>query len=358
MKSSFPKYQEIANSIEASLKESGVAPGSYLPSEVLLAKRYGVTRGTIRRTMEFLEEKGLVSPVVSKRRQFLQVKENKPPIIIGCLAIGKEKKDEFSNICYQRLFDHLVHEFQEKNMILVKILVEPGKTANLPEVAHSEQIKSYLSLENVDISGLSGCKAPIIAINPPYAVTGHYIIRSNGKTNGIDIVRYLHSKGHRKIALLTTETTPTYPFYDDLETGFKRGLELFGLETKESVFNINCNERNNYELCEKCFKKNANAFSEKDALILCTANFANNALRALEAVGISVPNDLSVIAVGGEVDPVTCSITPTVFENDFDAFAKYICEHVINIIDQRMSSISENYINTCRLVEGETVISR
>ena len=356
MKLSTPKYQEVANHIERSFKKSGITPGNYLPPEVVLAKRHEVTRGTIRRAMEFLEEKGLVSPVVAKRRQLLRARESSSRLI-GCLAIGRHNDDNFHNLGYQRLFDHLVHEFQQRGIMLAKILVESGKTARLPEIANSEQIKCYISLGTADIAGISS-RTPIISIDPPYSVTGRHIVRTNGKSAGIDMVRYLHEKGLRKIALVTTDTTPIYPFFDDLKTGFGRGLDICGLESDGEIFSISYDDRANYERCEKFFRKNAKALLKNDALILASGNFAFNTLLALRNIGISVPGQLSVVAIGGSADPAACVPPLTIFENDFDLYARYICEHTMNIMSRKVSLKSENYFSAWRLVERETVISR
>ena len=359
MNSDLPKYKEIAQVLRTEFMENGAVDGTYLPPEVTLAEKYHVTRGTIRRAMAFLEKDGLVTPVISKRRQFLRAEANGNPVIIGCLAAGRPGRDEFANIGYMELFGQLAYEFQKKNIILARILVHPDALSDMPVSAYSDQIKCYLSLGNVDISCISDIEKSIIAIDPPYNLTGkYYIIRPDGKSAGINAVHYLYSKGHKKIAFLNTETKPPYPFFDDLCTGFKRGLELCGLEKDQNVFNISYEERNNYELCEKFFKNNAYTLSRKDALVLCTSNFAVNVLRALINIGIAVPDQLSVLAVGGAIDSKTCIPPLTVYKNDFDKYSKYICEHVINIMYRKTTILSENQFNVCTLVEGGTVMHR
>lgn len=55
-----PKYQEIANSLMESILAGDFPPGSYLPSESVLMKRFGVSRVTIRLALDVLRDANLI----------------------------------------------------------------------------------------------------------------------------------------------------------------------------------------------------------------------------------------------------------------------------------------------------------
>lgn len=59
MNSSDPQYLDVASTLHREIEN--LAPNSLLPTEVQLAKRFGVSRVTIRRAMEMLESSGLIS---------------------------------------------------------------------------------------------------------------------------------------------------------------------------------------------------------------------------------------------------------------------------------------------------------
>lgn len=59
MNSSEPQYLDVASTLRKEIES--LAPNSLLPTEIQLAKRFGVSRVTIRRAMEMLESSGLVS---------------------------------------------------------------------------------------------------------------------------------------------------------------------------------------------------------------------------------------------------------------------------------------------------------
>lgn len=56
-------HREIMSDLMNRIIDEEFAPGTTLPSETKLGLRYGTTRGTVRRALAGLEDRGLVSPV-------------------------------------------------------------------------------------------------------------------------------------------------------------------------------------------------------------------------------------------------------------------------------------------------------
>ncbi|MBM7591361.1 trehalose operon repressor [Brevibacillus fulvus] len=54
------RYREIYEDLKNSILEGTVSPGEKLPSETDLCKRYGASRGTVRRALELLAKEGFV----------------------------------------------------------------------------------------------------------------------------------------------------------------------------------------------------------------------------------------------------------------------------------------------------------
>jgi DNA-binding GntR family transcriptional regulator len=55
-----PLYVQLADQLEEQIRAGILAPGQPLPSEKTLQQGYGVARGTARRAVELLRERGLV----------------------------------------------------------------------------------------------------------------------------------------------------------------------------------------------------------------------------------------------------------------------------------------------------------
>lgn len=54
-----PPYQQVASALRAAILTRTIAPGDKLPSQVELAKRYGVARMTIQQALRILKDEGL-----------------------------------------------------------------------------------------------------------------------------------------------------------------------------------------------------------------------------------------------------------------------------------------------------------
>jgi DNA-binding FadR family transcriptional regulator/8-oxo-dGTP pyrophosphatase MutT (NUDIX family) len=61
-------YREIAAALSQEITGGALVPDSALPSEELLAERFGVARETVRRALKFLEEQGMVRTVRGRGR--------------------------------------------------------------------------------------------------------------------------------------------------------------------------------------------------------------------------------------------------------------------------------------------------
>lgn len=56
-----PKYIEIADSFESQIKDGLLTPGTMLPAESVLQAEFGVSRVTIRKSLQILVDKGLIN---------------------------------------------------------------------------------------------------------------------------------------------------------------------------------------------------------------------------------------------------------------------------------------------------------
>jgi GntR family transcriptional regulator len=55
-----PLYVQLADLLQAQIESGELEPGQVLPSEKALQQAHGVARGTARRAIETLRERGLV----------------------------------------------------------------------------------------------------------------------------------------------------------------------------------------------------------------------------------------------------------------------------------------------------------
>jgi GntR family transcriptional regulator len=72
------RYMEVANDIAARIASGELKPGARLRAERDLAEHYGVAYGTIRRVMEVLRERGLIT-TIHGRGTFVAGQSDTPP---------------------------------------------------------------------------------------------------------------------------------------------------------------------------------------------------------------------------------------------------------------------------------------
>jgi DNA-binding GntR family transcriptional regulator len=61
-----PLYVQVADAIEARIKAGDPLPDRPIPSENQLVQEYGIARGTARKSIQLLRERGLVVTVVGR----------------------------------------------------------------------------------------------------------------------------------------------------------------------------------------------------------------------------------------------------------------------------------------------------
>ncbi|GAB1691259.1 GntR family transcriptional regulator [Krasilnikovia sp. M28-CT-15] len=61
-----PLYVQVADAVQARIEAGDLLPNRPIPSENQLVQEYGVARGTARKSIQLLRERGLVVTVVGR----------------------------------------------------------------------------------------------------------------------------------------------------------------------------------------------------------------------------------------------------------------------------------------------------
>ena len=101
-----PSYLAVTYRLLEDVWREGLGPGSPLPSVRVLARRYGISEGTVVRAFKYLIKEGICYSV-SRRGMFL--KEAPPPTQVGRLTVGLvlyyERYREEDNPFYRMLYE-------------------------------------------------------------------------------------------------------------------------------------------------------------------------------------------------------------------------------------------------------------
>lgn len=332
--------------------------GNCLPSELSYAGTYNVSRLTIRRALARLESQGVISPVKAKRRYVLKdLSRQEKALTIACIGYGHAEEGAFTNAIHMRIFEHMVYEFQKKNVNLTRVIVKPNDPT-IPQTVQSNQIDAFIVLGDVELPFIEHIPVPIISLDYRYGSKIPNAICQDGAAIAIDAVQYLYSMGHRRIGFMDHGLEVLYPFQDDLRVGYERGLQLCNAPCKPSVFSPARAVRQNSSLLEQFIKNMLSASPDLDALITCNNNIGIRLINIFSKLGIAIPERLSVLAVGGTDDPGLCAPTLTCYENDYALFVKLFCEYALNFISGNITAPGKVCVKAFTLVERESVISR
>jgi Transcriptional regulators len=120
-------------------------------------------------------------------------------------------------------------------------------------------------------------------------------VMSNGARGTYEAIEYLLEKRHRDIAIITgmdKEKNKAVVAAKDRLRGYERAFEDYGVQVNEEfVLGGDFSYQSGYEEMHKLWKKK----NKPTALFVTNYNMALGALAAIHEIGITVPEDLSVV---------------------------------------------------------------
>lgn len=141
-------------------------------------------------------------------------------------------------------------------------------------------------------------------------------------------MKLLIQSGRRKIALVNGPIQ--YKYAEDRERGYRDCLEQAGIEVNEGY--IIRQSVNEFELATSNISRLLTREDRPDAIFAVSDTLAVAAVRAAKAMGICVPEDLSVIGFDGTFISYLCDPPLTVIRQPGQQLGSYACEMLIDII--------------------------
>lgn len=339
MRSSEPKYLEIANWIESKIENGELKAGNKLYSENELSEIFHISRQTVRHAIDVLEQKNLVTRIqgsgtyISGKDTFDATTEKTmniavistyvdsyifPNIIKGIEKIlskeGYMVQIAFTNNKIERERD-IIQNILEKNNI-DGLIVEATKSA-LPN-------PNIIFYEQIMARGI-----PVIFFNSYYPVLEVPHVALNDKLMGKKVTKYLIDKGHRKIAAI---------FKADDGQGHQR---YAGYVEAMLEADIKLNDTNIIWLDTEYIR---DLKDEKKQILSriegCTAVFCYNDEIAflLEEIcqkeGIRIPEDLSIIGIDNSELAELCDTPLTSIPHPTEKLGIKVSQNLIHLIEQ------------------------
>ncbi len=347
------KYRIIAEDLQRQIMSGNLTGRKFLPSELLLSKRYNVNRRTVRQAVNSLEELNIISPVEKKKRRILAGNDGIQENTIAFVAYGRLEQKQFRNLSAHHLFDELVMLYQRHRHKVIKVLFDKGNPDYIPEIIDSDGIDLFIIFGDIDPEIFRQRKKRFIMVDSK-PETDAVCVNIDGSTIAMDAYRYLVNKGNVNIGFMRY-TAKYYPFAE-MGAGYRTAAEFYSRTSH--YFEIPLSAGAPLQQFIDYFEKESERLKKLDGLILSTNTGIDKIYMSLKSIGISVPSGLSVIAIGGNEDSEAQIPRLTCYENDYRTMAKTIWEvtHAVSVglisNNLRISTKAQN------LHERDSVIDR
>jgi DNA-binding LacI/PurR family transcriptional regulator len=289
-------YAQLASQLREQIHRGELPLGSKLPTEIELARRYSISRGTARQAMAILTHKGLVKRVAGKGT-FVRRRNEEPvrkciglviphaqdslsmEILVGAESVAKSRGYSIL-FCYTD--DDLATENQDierlRNEHVGGLIICPVSNLNRDDAVwqlHQENFPFVL----VDryFPGLDADYVVVDNAGGAYAATAH-----------------LAGLGYRSIGFASTSGMETTSTRDRFQ-GYRRALEDKGLPYRDewvcACTLASLNEEEGQEFIRECWQSH----ERPQAYFAVNDLTAMRMMRAAAAVGLSLPRELALV---------------------------------------------------------------
>jgi DNA-binding LacI/PurR family transcriptional regulator len=309
-----PVYQQIKDIMREEIAQGKYKPGDTLPSANQLAKMFSTSRNTAVKAINDLSHEGTIYCVQGKGSIVNDLREK---IVIGF----KREKSSMPDIgILISDFDDLNHPYFTR---LLKGISEKSKTipCNLKTFCiNNYSINDFVQNEHFDglIVATKLPQSSVLVLKQhqiPFVLAGNDIygeellcVTGDSYSSTYDAIRYLHSLGHEKIAVLSGPTTArSTPL---AYMAYKHVMNELELEVNESFFRAG--EYGEAAGCKGFYDLLATG-DVPTAIFAMEDNIAIGIIKAAEENALSVPGDLSVIGSGDRFPVSNVKIPLTTF---------------------------------------------
>lgn len=340
-------YQKIANDLRESIYSGTLKEGERLPTEMDLAKQYDVSRITSKRALEELKQSGLAYSIrgsgtyVAKlsHRQEADISERKSlykqvvSMVIPFRSADGGIVDTLTGVTnvlraagYMVDINCLPNREGDIRKGLMQIC-ERG-TAGLIYYPSSDS-------ENLDLLNMLYMeKFPLVIIDKRIDALPLYSVVCDNQKGMRDVVEYLLSLGHKKIAFVTDKKIGLASSVRDRYFGYAQALREAGIIAQPGWVLDGTYKADDMERGKTLLR----GLLQQGVTAVCAINdgVATSVMRCLKLMGLEVPEDISV----------------TGFD---DIRVKNLTEKPLTTVRQDMYQIGSNAANIMlELLRGET----
>ncbi|NOY40740.1 MAG: GntR family transcriptional regulator [Planctomycetes bacterium] len=358
------KYKMLRDHLVAQMEEGRLAPGQALPTEQTLAESIGVSRSTVRQALGMLEREGLVR---REQGRGTFVHDEAPRRLhkksdLFALVVPETRTGFYPSLLHnyelavrkhncQAVFCSTNNSIDRQGSVILQLIdqkvagVAINPTTGSPAPAYQiRQLQEHHIPVVFCHRGVEGVQAPLLAL--PYEKIGHLA----GKK--------IAEAGHRRIAYFSSYESPSCVRY--LE-GLRAGLELSEpnanryLETWHGQSEAPDSQSTELDLLQ-ALEAMMSRPDRPTAIFATFDSLAEMIYLHLNSLGIRVPEDVSLVGVGGVWREGAIIRRLTSLVVDEAETARRAVELLVEIRDgQRFANDNEQIEIPMGISDGETL---
>lgn len=298
-----PKYRMIADSLRESVLAGEYRPGSRLPSETELVRRFGVSRMTIVKAIKELQQAGLVTRRVGSGT-YVSARMSRANRLFGLLIPELGQTEIFEPICqgmasyrgvdrHSLLWGNAVGEGHPKEQAAEELCqqyiaqeVSGVFFAPLELTPVKDEVNRKI-LASLDRAGI-----PVVLLDrcvEQYPTRSQYdLVGIDNRRTGYAATMHLIRAGARKIAFLGKQFSAST--VDARIAGYREALIAAGLLGKEDL--VTRGDPGDLDLVRKVLNE-----QQLDAFVCANDHTAANLMQTLGRLGRRVPEDIRIVGV-------------------------------------------------------------
>ena len=315
MDNEIPKYKIVEDSIKLRIKNKELI--DRIPAERTLAEEFGFSYMTIRKAINNLVNQGVLYKVPQKGA-FVNNAPSKQFFTIGYF-LDKTIKSGISSPYYSLIYNAIEKTAAASNHSV--IYFSDTNPARLKKVLGKvDGVIATCFPHNEEIIRLMKETLPVVVIdNPSLDKTIPSVVIDNF-TADYNTVKYLKNLGHKRIGFMSGLNDSDVGM--NRLNGYKQAIQDCGLELEESlIFKGNYSFESGTEGAEYFM----NSDNLPDGIICANDSMALGAIQTLQAAGLKIPDDISIIGfdnieVASQVSPPLTTISAPIHDIAEQAF--------------------------------------
>lgn len=253
----------------------------------VLNNKPGVSEATRKKIQKIIDETDFKPNLTSKKLVL-----NKSFNI--CLIINPYSSP-FEDLFYFEITRGILNRSRkyDYNIIISRPIMS---NSELPDIVYSGDADGIIFMQDIApilIEKAVACKLPFVIVDSHSRNNKITSINPDYITAAFDATNYLIENGHTDIAVVSSKIVSD--FYKQTSEGFKKAMKKNSLPIRKKYTEIFAeNENSAYKAAQSLFKDT----SHIPSAVLCTVDsFAIGVIRCIKEMGLSVPDDVSVIGI-------------------------------------------------------------